>query len=90
VVDLAGVDVVDAEAGWISAASSQIESSAQEMLALSMLSLNQTQLATALQVFRNLHRLREIVAKLVAADLAGDTFHSGAWYDSPEVDPADG
>jgi hypothetical protein len=42
VVDLAGMDVVEAEAGWISAASSQIEKSAQEMLALSMLSLNQT------------------------------------------------
>jgi len=70
VVDLTGVEVVDAEAGWISKAHSQIETSAKEMLAVSMDTQNQTQLATALQVFRNLDALKPTVTNLVDSDLA--------------------
>jgi len=70
VVDLRGVDAVDAEAQWISEAQSQINKSAQEMLVVSMDTQNQTQLGTALQVFRNLNRLQETVRKLVDESLA--------------------
>eukprot|EP00039_Didymoeca_costata_P020153 m.340253 g.340253 ORF g.340253 m.340253 type:complete len:767 (+) comp19209_c0_seq1:136-2436(+) len=65
-VDLSGVDVVDKERKWIEEVQQQIESSAVEMLNLSMASHNQIQLGTALQVFRNLGRLRKTVDGIIS------------------------
>lgn len=78
-VDLTGVDVVDAEMGWIFTAKGNIQRQARVMLAHGMESHNQVQqlsrerltdcmqaqVATALQVFRNLHMLPEEIDNIV-------------------------
>eukprot|EP00040_Diaphanoeca_grandis_P029875 m.175790 g.175790 ORF g.175790 m.175790 type:complete len:775 (+) comp31830_c0_seq1:347-2671(+) len=65
IVDLSGIEVVDAESGWIAKAKSQIHDSAKTMLELSIQTQNQVQLGTALQVFRSLELLETKVSDIV-------------------------
>lgn len=60
-VDLTGIDVIDAEADWVAGARKQVQESAEEMLKLSVDSHNQVQLGIALQVFRSLGVISEKV-----------------------------
>lgn len=64
-VDLSGIEVLDKDIDWITNARKEVTSQAQNMLTQGMSTQNQTQVATALQVFHNLSSLRETVETLI-------------------------
>ncbi|XP_014663844.1 PREDICTED: conserved oligomeric Golgi complex subunit 5-like [Priapulus caudatus] len=64
-VDLSGVDVIEKDQKFIKQARRDVDSQAQRLLKQGMESQNQTQVATALQVFYNLGCLKDTVDKVV-------------------------
>lgn len=64
-IDLSGIEVLDKDIDWIRNAKKEVTSQAQNMLSQGMRTQNQTQVATALQVFHNLGSLQETVEVLV-------------------------
>lgn len=64
-VDLSGIEVLDKDINWIKNARKEVTSQAQNMLSQGMEMQNQTQVATALQVFHNLGSLQGTVETLI-------------------------
>ncbi|CAB3988381.1 Conserved oligomeric Golgi complex subunit 5 [Paramuricea clavata] len=64
-VDLSGIEVLDKDIDWIKNARKEVTSQAQNMLTQGMETQNQTQVATALQVFHNLGSLQQTVETYV-------------------------
>eukprot|EP00897_Mesotaenium_endlicherianum_P004801 jgi/Mesen1/4349/ME000022S03639 len=63
--DLSGVDVVEAETGWLAEVGQQIRSDATRSLEAGMESLNQAEVGSVLQVYYNMGELRSTVELLV-------------------------
>ncbi|ELT89629.1 hypothetical protein CAPTEDRAFT_226404 [Capitella teleta] len=66
-VDLSGIEVVEQDRRFIKLARKEVEEKAQRMLEQGMESQNQSQAATALQVFHNLNTL-EVTVDAILAD----------------------
>ncbi|XP_033119679.1 conserved oligomeric Golgi complex subunit 5-like [Anneissia japonica] len=64
-IDLSGIEVIEEDTLFIKKARKNVDSQAQRMLEQGMETHNQTQVATALQVFHNLGCLKETVNKVV-------------------------
>ncbi|XP_071081856.1 conserved oligomeric Golgi complex subunit 5-like [Haliotis cracherodii] len=64
-VDLSGIEVIDTDRRFIKQARKEVETQAQKMLEQGMETQNQTQVATALQVFHNLASLHTVVERVI-------------------------
>ncbi|KAK3243297.1 hypothetical protein CYMTET_47037 [Cymbomonas tetramitiformis] len=64
--DLSGVDVLEAEAGWLAAVGKDVRSKAEAQLKQGMNTLSQAEVGSVLQVYYNLGELKPTVHMLVA------------------------
>ncbi|KAK2155274.1 hypothetical protein LSH36_244g03005 [Paralvinella palmiformis] len=64
-IDLTGVEVIEQDRRFIKQARKEVELQAQKMLEQGMETQNQTQVATALQVFHNLGSLQQTIDRVI-------------------------